>query len=350
MKRYGFLYEKIYDIENIKKAHHKARLGKRHYRDVIIVNSNEEYYCNKIHNILKNENYQVNINSYKHMKIIDKGKERDIFKLPYYPHRIIQWAIMLQLAPIFKKMFIFDTYASIEGRGLHDAMKRIKHKMKDKEDTKYCLKLDIKKYYPNINNNILYKLLTEKFKDEKLLKLLHEITFSMGEKGQPIGSLWSQYAGNFYLTKFDHWLKEVKGVKHYFRYCDDMVIMHSDKNFLRELLKDIKIYLKDNLDLNLKENYQIFPSHKRGIDFLGYRFFDGYILLRKRTVKKMKKQLVQYANKNLLSYSDYCSINSYLGWLKYCNSFRLKYKYFRQLNYKKYIDFDGNIQTLKLNF
>ena len=65
MKRYGFLYEKIYDIENIKKAHHKARLGKRHYRDVIIVNSNEEYYCNKIHNILKNENYQVNINSYK---------------------------------------------------------------------------------------------------------------------------------------------------------------------------------------------------------------------------------------------------------------------------------------------
>ena len=349
MKRYGNLYEKIYDIENIKEAHHKARLGKAHYSDVKMVNSNEDYYCQKIHEMLKNETYKVDLSKYIYMKIIDKGKERDIYKLPYYPHRIIQWAIMLQLEPIFKKTFIQDTYASIKGRGIHDAVARINRVMKDKEATKYCLKMDIKKYYPSINNNILYSLLERKFKDPKLLRLLNKIVFSMGEKGQPIGSLWSQYAGNFYLSGFDHWLKEEKGIKYSYRYCDDVTIFHHSKEFLQQLLIDIKEYLKNNLDLNLKGNYQVFPSTKRGVDFLGYRFFGDYILLRKRTAKKMKKQLVQYEKQWYLTYSDYCSVNSYLGWLQCCDSYKLKKKYFKPLQGKMYFDCYDEIQFIKLN-
>ena len=348
MKRFGNLYEKIYDIENIRMAHHKARLGKAHYSDVRMVNSNEDYYCQKIHEMLKNETYEVDLSKYIYMKIIDKGKERDIYKLPYYPHRIIQWAIMLQLEPIFKKMFIHDTYASIKGRGIHDAVVRINRAMRDKDATKYCLKIDVKKYYPSINNHILYNLLKRKFKDPKLLRLLKKIVFSMGDKGQPIGSLWSQYAGNFYLSKFDHWLKEEKGVKYNWRYCDDMVILHHNKEYLQLLLIEIKEYLKNNLDLNLKKNFQVFPSTTRGIDFLGYRFFGDYVLLRKRTVKKMKKQLVQYRMKEFLSYNESCSVMSYLGWILPCNSYRLKEKYFKPLNDKLYFDFKGDLQVLKI--
>ncbi len=314
-----------------------------------LVNSNEDYYCQKIHEMLKNETYEVDLSKYIYMKIIDKGKERDIYKLPYYPHRIIQWAIMLQLEPIFKKMFIQDTYASIKGRGIHDAVARINRAMQDKEATKYCLKIDIKKYYPSINNSILYSLLEKKFKDPKLLRLLKKIVFSMGDKGQPIGSLWSQYAGNFYLSGFDHWLKEEKGVKLNYRYCDDVTIFHSSKEFLQQLLIDIKEYLKNNLDLSLKKNYQVFPSTKRGVDFLGYRFFGDYILLRKRTAKKMKKQLVQYEKQWYLTYSDYCSVNSYLGWLQCCNSYKLKKKYFEPLQGKMYFDCYDEIQFIKLD-
>lgn len=340
MKRFGNLYEKIYDIENIRKAHYKARLGKAHYSQVKMVNSNEDYYCNKIHEMLKNDTYKVDFSKYIYMKIIDKGKERDIYKLPYYPHRIIQWAIMLQLEPIFKNIFIFDTYASIKGKGIHDAIKRI-NKIIIKNNNYYCLKLDIKKYYPNINNNILYDLLTKKFKDKKLLNLLHKIIFSMGDKGQPIGSLWSQYAGNFYLSKLDHWIKEEKKIKYYFRYCDNMVIIHKDKKYLQNLLNEIKDYLKNNLDLNLKDNYQVFPIKARGIDFLGYRSFGTYVLLRKRTYKKLKTIMLKLQKEEFLSYNENCSLMSYLGILKYCNSYRLKQKYIAPLHNKIYFN-DNN--------
>lgn len=337
MKRFGNLYEKIYDIENIKKAHHMARIGKSHYSQVIMVNSNEDYYCYKIQEILKNETYNVDFNDYMYMKIIDKGKEREIYKLSYYPHRIIQWAIMLQLEPIFKKIFIYDTYASIKGKGIHNAVRRLNNVILKHNDY-YCLKIDVKKYYPNINNHILFDLLKNKFKDKKLLNLLHKIVFSMGDKGQPIGSLWSQYAGNFYLSKFDHWLKEEKGIKYNYRYCDDVVILHQDKQYLHSLLTEIKDYLKNNLDLTLKDNYQIFPIKSRGIDFLGYRMFGKYILLRKRTCKKFKKIMIKLQKDPCLYYGEHCSTMSYLGILKHCNSYRLREKYLKPLHNKIYIN------------
>jgi RNA-directed DNA polymerase len=83
--------------------------------------------------------------------------------------------------------------------------------------------LDIKKFYPNIDHQILKQLLRRKFKDEDLLWLLDEIIDSA--PGLPIGNYLSQYFANFYLTYFDHWIKEVKGVEYYFRYADDLVIL-----------------------------------------------------------------------------------------------------------------------------
>lgn len=347
MKRYNNLYEKIYDYHNVVQAHHMARIRKAHYRGVKMVNRDEFNYCVKISEMLYKQTYIVNKDSYNYMKIIDKGKERDIYKLPYFPHRIIQWAIMLQLEPIFKKMFIHDTYASIRERGLHSALKKIKKSINNGE-YKYCLKLDIRKYYPSINNHILYKLIKKRFKDEKLLWLLKQIIFSMGDKGQPIGSLWSQYAGNFYLTEFDHWIKEELKIKQYYRYCDDMTIFGNNKEELHELRKKIQVYLKENLDVDLKPNYQVFPIKSRGIDFLGYRMFPKYTLLRKRTVKTMKRKLISYQKKDILTYNNYCSINSYLGWLLHCNSYNLKCKYFQPLIGKKYYDHNGDIQILDL--
>lgn len=341
MKRYGYLYEKIYDKDNLLKAHHVARLGKGYYTDVIKVNSNEDYYINIIHDMLKNETYFVDSSKYRHMTIIDKGKERDIYKLAYYPHRIIQWAIILQIGKILQNSFIYDTYASIKGKGIHDAIKRIRKGLEDKEGTKYCLKIDMKKYYPNIDNHILYKKLEKKFKDKKLLSLLKQIIFSMGEKGQPIGSLWSQYAGNFYLSELDHLIKEKKGIKYYYRYCDDIVILHSSKEYLHQLRKEIQDYVRKELNLELKGNYQVFPTLVRGLDFLGYRFFDGYTLLRKKTLKGMKRKINKIKNKPILSFSDTCSLNSYAGWLKPCNSYYLKLKYLTPLIGKEHYQYDG---------
>lgn len=131
--------------------------------------------------------------------------------------------------------------------------------------------------------------------------------------------------------------KKGKGwyVKYYFRYMDDIVILARTKEELHQLLKEINEYFHNNMKLEIKKNYQVFPTYIRGIDYLGYRVFVSYVLLRKQTCKDMKKKMVKIRKKvesgNMMNYSEWCSINSYKGWTDYGNCFRLTQKYVEPL-------------------
>lgn len=266
----------------------------------------------------------------------DTGKEREIYKLPYFPDRIVHWAIIQVVEPIFLNRLNGCTHSAIPNKGIHSAFKQLdKYMRNDVEGTKYCLKLDVKKFYPSIDHNLLKLMYRTLFKDPNLLWLLDEIIDSTdGDKGVPIGNYLSQYSGNLFLSKFDRWIKEKLRAKYYIRYMDDIVILHHDKNYLRKLLKEINKYLK-NINLEIKGDYQIFPSRTRGIDFVGYRHFGDYVLLRKSTskrlIRKMRNIMKKLRNGGKLTYSDYCSINSYKGWLKWCNGYNLYTKWIKPL-------------------
>lgn len=337
MKRHGHIYNKIYDMDNLRLAHRKAKKDKSFYKEVKMVDSNEEYYLQQIQDMLKNKTYSVTKYDYTMFTKNDKGKVREIHKLDYYPHRIIQWALMLQIQDILFNSFIRNTFASIPTRGIHDALNILDYDLRNHpSQTKYCLKIDIKKFYPSINREILKQQFRRKFKDKDLLWLIDMLIDSLeGDRGIAIGSLFSQWAGNFNLSQFDHWVKEYKRVKFYYRYMDDIVILHSDKKCLHELLTEIKKYLKSELDLEIKDNHQIFPVDIRGIDFVGYRHFRNYILLRKSTANNLKRKMRSITKKlhqgGKLTYSDYCSINSYKGWLEWCNGYNLHKKWIKPL-------------------
>lgn len=330
MKRYNNIFPKIVDIDNLTLAYKNARKGKTKYKEVKIIDKNPEYYLLELQQLLISGNFKTS--EYEIFTKIDKGKEREIYKLPFYPDRIVHWAIMLQIEPIFMKTFTNFTNASLKGRGIHRTLSQLEKYLKDEYNTKYCLKIDIKKFFPNINHNILKNMLRKKFKDEFLLNLLDEIIDSIdGEKGVPIGNYLSQYFANFYLAYFDHWLKEEKRCKYVLRYMDDIVILDNDKEFLHRLKIDIDNYLYKNLKLKLKENWQIFPVDSRGIDFVGYRTFRKYKLLRKSTYKRMKTKINKINIKDMPSKRDLATINSYNGWLKWCNSHNLHSKYIKPL-------------------
>lgn len=347
MKRKGNIYNKIYNIDNLKLAHAHARKDKQHYLAVKKVDENMDKYLLELQNMLIKEEYQIKQSDYSISIINDKGKERELWKLPYYPHRILQWAIMLQIEDSFNQSFTNFTCASLKNRGIHYAYKLVKRYLKDKDNTKYCLKIDIKHFYPNVDHDVLKKLLRKKFKDKQLLKLLDLIIDSSSNPGIPIGSYLSQYLANFYLCYFDHWLKEELKIKYVVRYMDDIIIFHKDKKELKKYLLSIQEYLKNNLKLELKQNYQIFPVDSRGVDFVGYRFFHDYTILRKRTYKRMIKKLKIINKKPLISYSDYCSINSYKGWLKWANVYKLQEKYISCLNNKVKLYYIYNIKSKK---
>ena len=334
MKRVGNVYEKITNLENLKQAFYQAKKGKGYREEIERIEENLDFYLLKLQKSLTEKTFSTS--KYRVDIINDKGKERTIHKLPFYPDRIVHWAIMLQTEDIFTQVFIRNTFGSIKNRGVHDGLSRVKKDLRNyPSETIYCLKLDIKKFFPNINQEILSQLYRKKIKDKDLLWLLDNITFSIdGGKGIAIGNYISQYTSNFYLAYFDHWLKEKKGVRFMYRYMDDIVILHSNKDFLHQLRKDIQIYLKEELDLELKENYQVFPVDVRGIDFLGYRIFRDYVLLRKSTKVRFIKQMQEINKNEELIFSQFCSINSYKGWLKHGNCRNLEKKYIRPLQPK----------------
>ena len=297
-------------LENLYLADQNAAKGKSHQKGV------HSHFANRESNILGLQSTLSKgqfINSPYFVFTINDPKEREISCLPFFPDRVVHHASMQILEPYFVSVFTNDTYSCIKGRGIHAAAKAIQKALRNKAETTYCLKLDIKKFYPSIDHAVLKQLLRRKIKDQKVLALLDVIIDSA--PGMPIGNYPSQFFANYYLTGFDHWLKEQMGVKYYFRYADDMVILSHDKDFLHALLADVKTYLQDNLKLTVKENYQIFPVAIRGIDFVGYVFYHSHTLLRKTIKKRFARAIAKDAGPP--------TIAAYMGWIKHCNSIHL---------------------------
>lgn len=330
MKRYGNLYPLIYDMDNLREAHRNARKGKLHYHDVQLVDRDPERHLLSIHNMLKNKLYQTS--PYYVWTKRDGPKDRTIYVLPYYPDRIVQWATVQVLEPIWMSTFIPNTYSSLKGRGIHQGLQDLQRMLKDREGTEYCLKFDVEKFYPSMDHEVLKALVRRKVKDQDVLGLLDGIIGSVGAPTNvPIGNYLSQYFGNIYLSGLDHWIKEEQGARYYMRYCDDGVVLSGSKRWLHELRERIDEYLRDRLNVRIKGNWQVFQTRTRGIDYLGYRFFGDRTLLRKRCALQLKRRMRGISAKGACDDHARGSIASYTGWLGWCDGQGLYDKYMRPL-------------------
>lgn len=309
MKRKNGLFEQIVSIENIRLADKRARAHKAKNYGIRLFDENYEANIIELQRELESGEYRTG--EYEVFKIYTP-KEREIARLQYR-HRVVHHAIMNIMEPIWVGTFTANSYSCIKGRGIHKCLQDVRKALKDIEGTRYCLKIDIKKFYPSINRDKLIEIIGKKIKCKRTMDLHSEAIHSApGESGVPIGNYLSQFYANLYLTYFDHWMKEAKRVKYYFRYCDDMVIFAPTKEELHRLLHEISRYLSDELFLKVKNNYQIFPVESRGVDFVGYKMFHTHTLLR----KSIKKGLIKNKNKPK-------SVSSYGGWAVHCNSVNL---------------------------
>jgi len=316
MKRIGDIYKRIIDIDNLRLADKNARRGKPLSYGVRVHDKNREGNIQKLHEMLENKTFKTS--EYDIFKIYEP-KERDIYRLPYFPDRIVHHAIMNILEPVWVSIFTSDTFSCIKKRGIHGAMLKMKTAMRDVENTQYCLKIDIRKFYPSIDHEVLKRIVRRKIKCRDSLWLLDHIIDSAD--GVPIGNYLSQYFANLYLTYFDHWIKETVGLKYYFRYADDMVFLHRNKAFLHELLVRINDYLNSELKLSLKSNYQIFPISSRGIDFVGFVFYHTHTRIRKSIKKNFCRSVSKLNKRENITEKEYKQrISCWLGWAKYSNS------------------------------
>lgn len=318
MKRVGNLWGQITSFDNLLLAHKQARKGKAFYTEVKMVDADPERFIGIIQHLLISK--QFSTSRYEIEDRFDGRKMRTIYKLPYFPDRIIQHALLNVIGPILINGFIRDTFQSITGRGTSDAAKRIKSLIRSDNPPKYALKLDVKKYYPSVDNDILKAEVRRKIKCHDTLWLIDDIIDSI--QGLPIGNYTSQHLGNLYLSRFDWWVKQELKPVGYFRYCDDLVFLDNTSAKLMQF-KQLAEQKLTALKLSVKPTWTISKIINDGVDFVGYVFHPEYTRLRRSIAKNFKATCKRLTKCRPMPDNSMSSIMAYKGWVKHSSSKQL---------------------------
>lgn len=276
----------VFSHKNVWEGYIDTRKGKRKKPCVIDYEKDDVESTRSLSVNLINKRHVID--DYHNFYVYEPKKR--LIKAPSFNDRVMQRTLCKQiLEPVIEKHLIYDTYACRVDKGTHAGLYRLEHFMK-KHYRKYgregwVIKGDIAKYFYSISHEILKAKLYPLLKDYDIEWLLEMIIDSTESPGIPLGNQSSQWFANFYLSCFDHFVKEVLGVKHYIRYMDDFVLILETKKEAQTLLKIIKQYLWEELRLETNAKTQIFPL-KNGIDFLG---FHSYITESGRVYRKIRR-------------------------------------------------------------
>jgi len=323
-------YNDIISLENLLEAWKEFIRGKKNKKDV------QEFSMCLMDNIFSLNSDLAN-HTYKHggyqaFKINDP-KPRDIHKATVRD-RLLHHAIYRILYPFFDKTFITDSYSCRNEKGTHKAINKFRsyfYKV-SRNNTKACwvLKCDIRKFFANIDHNILVGILREYISDENIMKLLENVISSFSTKkdkeiGLPLGNLTSQLFVNIYMNKFDQFMKHVLAAKYYIRYADDFVILSDDKKCLEKQIVGINRFLEDKLKLKLHPDKVFIKTFSSGVDFLGMVNFPDHRILRTKTKRRMMKKISLkhklYWEEIISEESFNQSLQSYLGMLGHCEGY-----------------------------
>lgn len=320
---YNVLYPQIYDFKNLYRAYLKARQGKRYRNEILTFTANLEENLIILQNELVWKSYKPS--RFREFYVYDPKKR--LISAPAFRDRVVHHALCNVIEPIFDKKFIYDSYACRADKGTHAAAIRTQkfmRKLKRLSGDFYVLKADISQYFPSINHDILESIIRRTISCKDTLWFIDTI-IDQTEQGLPIGALTSQLFANVYLDKLDHFIKDNIGIKYYLRYMDDFIIMHPDKNFLKELKTEIESFLLHQLALKLNRKTAIYPN-KHGIDFCGYRIWTTHILPRKRNIKRARRRFKKlaklYSSGTINLDKIKSSIMSFIGYMKHCNGYR----------------------------
>lgn len=294
--RNSFYKNLTYD--KLMEAHKKSRKGKGYRKEVVLFNLKQEEYIMWLYEQLKK-------GTYKHggytQFYVTEPKLRKIEKSKYIDRIVHRWLVDNFLEPAFVPQFINTSFACLKDKGMHKACFYVQNSMKHCKrvwNEYYILKMDVAKYFDNINKKILLNIIKRKIKDEKIIWLIKEILYAQKrEKGLEIGNYTSQMFANIYLNEIDQYIKHSLKIKYYCRYLDDSIVIVQTKEEAKKALEKIRKFLKENLELELNKKTQIFKN-KQGVNFCGYKINEYRLKIRdkgkrklKNKVKKLKKEI-----------------------------------------------------------
>ena len=228
------------------------------------------------------------VTEYRERLIVEYGKHRRL-QIVVMERRIGCNAIMNVVDKHLHARYIRTSGASIKRRGTHDMMMQVSRVLKEKPHIRYAYQFDIRHFYDNVDHQVAKDAFAHVFKDKILLKILGSL-IDMLETGISFGLRTSQATGNLILSiHLDHPLKDEMGVKHYFRYCDDGLVLAESKAELW-VIRDAIHEMLEAIGFEIKPNERVFPVSE-GIDFVGYKIYPDHVLVRKRIKKKFAAKI-----------------------------------------------------------
>ena len=339
--------------------------------------------------------------------VVSYPKKREVFAA-MFRDRIVHHLYFRYLHQLFERTFIADTYSCIEGRGTHYGIARIRQHIREASlnwtQPCYAMSLDIRGYFMHINRAKLLQIATASIQKmsahcvglsedvsipsgviltetttwaeirdiDFLLWMTEQIVmldpmenciivgdlsdwddidhakcmrFVKKGLGLPIGNLTSQLYSNVYMNVFDQFVKREIGCRHYGRYVDDSVMIDPSKEWLLEQVPLVKVFLKDELGLDLHGGKLHVADVRNGVEFLGafVKPYRDYVSNKTLERIRMKMQEVDLSNTEMVNRT----VNSYLGILSHTASFNLRREVFDTDDMAGIITFDEDLSRSK---
>lgn len=297
------LWEKIANYDTLYTAWKEVKQRKSKKVNILRYESNLSSNLSRLEGSLLNENYRPK----PHFEFWINDPKPRLIQAPHLEDRIVQHAVCNVLRVPLTNRLIAHTYSCLLNRGTHKCSSQLQKYLKDKK-YKYYLSLDISKFFYSIDHTILFLEIKKYIKCKKTLNLLWLfITINGGHKGIPIGASTSQILANLALNPLDHFAKRQLKLKTYLRYCDDMVALFENAEEAHFAFSEITNKVKElKMDLNSKSGVGWVDQ---GVDWVGYRHWKNYKLIRKRSLKKLKQKI-----------STNCSIETTMAYLSHAKS------------------------------
>jgi retron-type reverse transcriptase len=330
--RFQHTYNNIISLENFLEAWKEFVRGKRTRKGVQEFERDLMTNLIALHRALAAKIYSHS--AYQHFKIADP-KPRDIHKASVRD-RLLHHALHRKLSPFFAKTFISDSNSCQDGKGTHRALRRFRKFIgivsENNIRTVWVLKCDIKKFFANIDHAILLDMAAKYIPDQDILDLMSVIVRSFHSSvagvGLPLGNLTSQFLVNIYMNEFDQFVKHRLKAKYYLRYADDFAVLSTDKAYLETILPKMQEFLGSKLKLSMHPDKIFIQTVASGVDFLGWVHFPDHQVLRTTTKKRMFRNIQAKDGKEE-------TVQSYLGLLSHCNSWKLRQKILEKASRRK---------------
>jgi retron-type reverse transcriptase len=335
MKIYKNIFEDMISLENLLTSWYNFRQGKTKKPDVQEFGVHLEKHLFDLHRDLVSGRY-------KHGRYygfyIQDPKLRHIHKAEVRD-RIVHQSIYTALTKIYEPTFVHDSYSCRRDKGTHKAVKALEsmtRKVSKNYTTPcYALKCDIRKFFDSIDHEILLNIIARRIKDKKALALFKEVIesfFGYKEYGKdgvgiPIGNITSQIFANIYLNELDQFAKQTLKEKYYMRYADDFIFLSPDKDHLKKLIPQLKVFLSENLKMKMHPKKVILCNFYQGVDFLGYVLFPRHKVLRTKTKQRMLRKMNHSFTSFMKEDTNFEKMNqvfqSYFGIMRHGNCHKL---------------------------